>query len=324
MYNNEGKTDIVANNINEEVLLEYLRGNLDSEKTHSVLEWIESDDANLEAFSQIKAIYSYLGMKGKLNKYEFHRALRRLNDALDAEKPILQRKRVQRIIATVTSSLAVIVFCIFGIIHFADAASTFCIDTNNGKATNILLEDGTQVWLSPYSSISLNKKTFSRNREVAFEGEAVFDVTSNPSNPFIVNTNKISIKVLGTEFKVRSYSSEDYSETTLARGLVELNTGSGVVALSPGQKVTVAGARLKVEQVDCQELEMMTYGIVSIVNASLERIITHLEEDFGVSLHLDTKSQKDDLYTFNYTMSSDISDVIVMLETIAGVNIEIK
>lgn len=314
----------MANKINEEILLEYLRGNLNPEKTHSVLEWIESDDANLEAFSQIKAVYNYLNMRGKLNKYEFHKALRRLNDALDEEKPVLLRKRVQRIIATITSSLTVIIFCIIGIIHFADAASTFSIDTNNGKATNILLEDGTQVWLSPYSSIRLNKKTFSRCREVAFEGEAVFDVTTNPSNPFIVETDKISIKVLGTEFKVRSYSTEDYSETTLARGLVELNTGSGVIALTPGQKVTVSGERLKVEQVDCREVEMMTYGIVSIVNASLERIISHLEEDFGVSLQLATKIQKDDLYTFNYTVSSDISDVILMLETIAGVDIEIK
>ena len=318
------ETKTVVNNINEEILLEYLRGNLDPEKTHSVLEWIESDDANLEAFSQIKAIYNYLNMKGKLTKYEFHKALRRMNDAIDAEKPVLLRKRVQRIIATITSSLTVIVLCVLGIVHFADAASTFCIDTNNGKATNILLEDGTQVWLSPYSSISLNKKTFSRNREVSFEGEAVFDVTSNPSNPFIVKTDKVSIKVLGTEFKVRSYSTEDYSETTLARGLVELNTGSGVIALSPGQKVTVAGDKLKVEQVDCSEVEMMTYGIVSIVNASLERIIAHLEEDFGVSLQLVTKVQKDELYTFNYTVSSDISDIIVMLETIAGVSLEIK
>ena len=78
------------------------------------------------------------------------------------------------------------------------------------------------------------------------------------------------------------------------------------------------------EQVDCREVEMMNYGIVSIVNASLERLISHLEEDFGVSLQLVTKVQKDDLYTFNYTISSDISDVILMLETIAGVNIEIK
>ena len=159
----------MTNNFNEGILFEYLRGNLDAEKTNSILEWIESDKANLEAFSQIKAIYNYLHMEGKLSKYEFHKALRRLNDALDAEKPVLQRKRVHRIIASFTSLSAVVALCVIGVIHFSASVLTFSIDTNDGKATNILLEDGTQVWLSPYSSLCLNRKTFSQNRKVDFE-----------------------------------------------------------------------------------------------------------------------------------------------------------
>lgn len=314
----------MAKNISEEILLDYLRGNLDSEKSRSVLEWIESDKSHLEAFSQIKAVYNYLDMQGKLTKYEFHKALQRLNDTLDAEKPIRKRKRIQQVIATILSSLTVIAICVVGILHYRNAFSTYSIDTNNGKAQNVLLEDGTQVWLSPHSSLSFNKKHFNQERRVDFEGEAVFDVASNPAKPFTVNTSKISIRVLGTEFKVRSYSSENYSETTLARGAVELNTGSGIVAMSPGQKATVSGGKLKIEQVNCDDVEMMTYGIVSIVNAPLESIITHLEEDFDVTLKLANKTQRDELYTFNYTISSDIDDVILMLETISGVTIEIS
>lgn len=314
----------MANNISEEILLDYLRGNLDSEKSRSVLEWIESDKSHLEAFSQIKAVYNYLDMQGKLTKYEFHKALQRLNDALDAEKPIFKHKRIQRVIATIMSSLTVIAICAVGILYYSKTISTYSIDTNNGKAQNVLLEDGTQVWLSPYSSLSFNKKHFGQERKVDFEGEAVFDVASNPAKPFTVNTSKISIRVLGTEFKVRSYTSEDYSETTLARGAVELQTGSSIVALSPGQKATISGGKLKIEQVNCDDVEMLTYGIVSIVNAPLESIIKHLEEGFNVTLKLANKTQKDELYTFNYTVSSDIEDVIVMLETISGVTIEIS
>ncbi len=314
----------MANNISEEILLDYLRGNLDSEKSRSVLEWIESDKSHIEAFSQIKAVYNYLDMQGKLTKYEFHKALQRLNDALDAEKPVLKRKSVQRVIATILSSLTIIAICVVGILHYSRAISVYSIDTDNGKAQNVLLEDGTQVWLSPHSSLSFNKKHFSQDRKVDFEGEAVFNVASNPAKPFTVHTSKISIRVLGTEFKVRSYSSEDYSETTLAKGVVELNTGSGIVAMSPGQKVTASGGKIKIEQVNCDDVVMMTYGIVSIVNAPLESIITHLEEDFDVKLKLANKAQKDELYTFNYTVSSDIEDVIVMLETISGVSIEIS
>src|SRR5690606_22071977 len=88
-----------------------------------------------------------------------------------------------------------------------------------GQKSVMLLEDGTKVWLNADS-----KLTYSRNfaqgdlREVFLDGEAFFEVVSNPQKPFVVHTSALNIKVLGTSFNVKSYSDDSRIETTLVEG----------------------------------------------------------------------------------------------------------
>lgn len=115
------------------------------------------------------------------------------------------------------------------------------IETSNGTKTNTILPDGSKVWLN--SGSKLTYKTFDNSlREVMLEGEAYFDIIKDAKRPFIVHTNVIDIRVLGTAFNVKSYPNDKTVEASLVRGLIEvtrIDNPSQKVLLKPNEKITV-------------------------------------------------------------------------------------
>jgi transmembrane sensor len=122
------------------------------------------------------------------------------------------------------------------------------ISTKNGSKTSLTLPDGTLVKLNAGSSITYNGKEYGNTiREVNLTGEAFFDVVKNPEKPFIIHTNKINIRVLGTAFNVKSYPGEKNSETSLIRGSLEVTVKDRPAEkyiLKPNEKLVVANEEI--------------------------------------------------------------------------------
>ena len=117
------------------------------------------------------------------------------------------------------------------------------VSTKPGSRTQIQLPDGSLVKLNSSSSLTYDKNFGKNLREVNLTGEAFFDVTKDSSHPFIIHTSVIDIKVLGTEFNVRSYPNDANTETSLIRGKVEVtvkNRYNEKVYLEPNEKLVVA------------------------------------------------------------------------------------
>ena len=114
------------------------------------------------------------------------------------------------------------------------------IVAGKGIRKKVVLPDGTLVWLNAGSKLSYDTGFNQQKiRQVFLTGEAFFDVSHRKSQPFIVHTEKISVKVLGTAFNIQAYPGENKSEATLIRGSIELsvNDQSGQkVILNPSEK----------------------------------------------------------------------------------------
>lgn len=123
----------------------------------------------------------------------------------------------------------------------SDSGNT--VFTRNGSRTNLLLPDGTRVWLNAGSRITYNKGYGIATRDVNLTGEAFFDVARNAAKPFVIHTSRIDIKVLGTSFNVKSYPTDRTTETTLIRGSIEVSIKdrpSEKIILKPNEKLVVA------------------------------------------------------------------------------------
>ena len=116
------------------------------------------------------------------------------------------------------------------------------IVTKNASKTKIVLPDGSVVWLNADTKLWYYKSFGNTLREVYLNGEAFFDVTKNPAKPFVIHTKLLDIKVLGTQFNVRSYPNDKTIETSLVRGLVQVTLHSRPdekYFLKPNEKLVV-------------------------------------------------------------------------------------
>ena len=115
--------------------------------------------------------------------------------------------------------------------------------TPKGSRSTIILSDGTKVIMNADTRLKYPLKFIGATREVYLTGEAFFDVAKNAKIPFIIHTDKINIKVLGTEFNVKSYPGDSTSETTLIRGLIEVtlkDRPDDRIILKPKEKLIVS------------------------------------------------------------------------------------
>jgi transmembrane sensor len=114
--------------------------------------------------------------------------------------------------------------------------------TSKGEKSTFMMEDGTRVTLNADSKLEYAANFPQDSREVYLTGEAFFDVHSDAQKPFIIHTNKMDIKVLGTAFNVKSYPNETSTEATLLKGAIEVTVAdnpSEKIILKPSQKLVV-------------------------------------------------------------------------------------
>ena len=115
--------------------------------------------------------------------------------------------------------------------------------TKPAQKAQLQLPDGSIVWLNASSNLTYDKDFGKDLREVNLTGEAFFDVAKDAAHPFIIHTKVVDVKVLGTEFNVKAYPNDAYTETSLIRGSVELtvkNRNNEKRYLKPNEKVMIA------------------------------------------------------------------------------------
>jgi transmembrane sensor len=197
--------------------------------------------------------------------------------------------------------------------------------TRNGSKTNLLLPDGTTVWLNAGSRLTYDSLYGSKLREVTLSGEAYFDVVKNPNKPFIIHTGKINIKVLGTVFDVKSYPGEKTIETSLIRGSIEVtfpSLSAKKIILKPNQKLiidkTETISNVSINKVATVQMPFISIQHLSRIGSdsaiaetgwmqnrlyfndmSFQELLKNMERKYGVSFHVADSS----LDTIHFTGS---------------------
>lgn len=164
-----------------------------------------------------------------------------------------------------------------------------------GKKSMIVLSDGTKVWLNAGSQLVYPAVFSSKTRQVTLIGEAFFDVTKNPQNPFIVRASDVSVQVLGTRFDVSAYPDDKIIQTVLEEGKVNLKySGKGilgreyVVEMQPNQMVEYdrTSGEASSKMVDVSKYISWKDGMLEFEKADLGRALMQVERFYNVKIHL--------------------------------------
>jgi len=159
--------------------------------------------------------------------------------------------------------------------------------TPKGRQFQLLLPDGSKVWLNAASSIRYPIAFTGNERKVEVTGEAYFEVAKDPNRPFKVKVNEeTEIEVLGTHFNINSYNNEESINTTLLEGSVLVKNSSGKLVLKPGQQARVAGSeKIKlVSDVDVEKVMAWKDGVFNFQDATLQEVMRQLERWYDIDV----------------------------------------
>ncbi|MEL1255232.1 FecR domain-containing protein [Flavobacterium sp. DGU38] len=198
----------------------------------------------------------------------------------------------------------------------ADDANSFnTLSTPTGGQYNIVLADGTKVFLNTVSSIKYPTRFNGDQRVVELEGEAYFEVAKNKEKPFIVKSENQAIEVLGTHFNIHAYNNEPIVKTTLLEGSVAVTYKNQKAVLKPGQQSNVSDKfnRIAIRQVDTESAIAWKNGRFKFDNADLKSVMKQLERWYGIKVEYrgDVSDVRFNGGTF---MNKNLSEVLKVLE----------
>lgn len=180
-----------------------------------------------------------------------------------------------------------------GVLSYSETASS---DTGfnsvyvpAGNQFRIKLRDGSEVWLNAGTTIRFPVAFGTSQRIIDLNGEAYFEVVHDAAKPFIVQTSKQIVTDLGTKFNVSAYDEDSQQVTTLVQGSVKVSAGSTQKVLIPGQQSAVEGGRIKVHDVDAEEVVAWTSNLFLFRSASIETVVSQLQRWYGLDVEYAAK-----------------------------------
>lgn len=156
-----------------------------------------------------------------------------------------------------------------------------------GSRISFSLPDGTQGWLNSGSSLEYSLP-FSRNRLVALNGEAWFDVAHDTEHPFEIATDDSKVKVLGTRFNMNAYPDENYLEVVLEEGKVEFTTtglASGII-MKPNERLVLKEGALNINKTDAEKYAAWKEGKLVFRGDNMDEVSRRISRWYNVQVEL--------------------------------------
>jgi ferric-dicitrate binding protein FerR (iron transport regulator) len=190
------------------------------------------------------------------------------------------------------------------------------ITTPRGGQYQLILADGSKVWLNAASSLKFPTAFTGKERKVELTGEGYFEVAHDVSKPFIVSKGETEIKVLGTHFNINAYDDEPSMKVTLLEGRVMVKKNTGLVYLNPGQQAILQPAQENIRisnDVDLDEVVAWKNGLFLFNNTPLENLMRQIERWYDVKVVYEgTKPQ--DTFGGGVSRNTNLSGVLKVLE----------
>lgn len=306
----------------EQILSNSIFGHISIEEQARLNEWMDVSPENkreVEAYRQLwekskKLVYSdAINMKSSLAKTK-----KRIPE-FNKKKWIGYFKQAAAVLLLTISLTSVILYYQNYRENIANEKLGYLeVKTAYGMQTNFSLPDGTEVWLNSGSTLRYPKSFSNKEtRNIELHGEGFFKVTKDPTQPFIVKTSEIDIRVLGTEFNVTAY--DDFKSLTVAleEGKVSIlknvaGKSKELLVLNPNEIIEYNKEENRFYHTQENSLDKYTAwkkGIIMFDNDPTETVIHKLEKWYNVEIRLaDNMLLK---YKFTATFENESLDQIL-------------
>lgn len=246
---------------------------------------------------------------------------RRITNRITSSKEITirnRRKAVYRIAATI-SILAILGISSMKLFPIKEA-QLITVASHLGEKKQVVLPDSSLVTLNAGSSITYPEFFKGNIRQVEMTGEAFFDVSHNPDQPFWVTTPILKTRVLGTSFNIRAYTDNPNIKISLATGSIEVSEGGKVMTrLKPDEQLLYDKASkdyLVTQQNTIKDISWMD-NVIVLDDHSLEETLRVVERWFNVKLHISVGETTHKTITGRF-INPTLEETLQSLELLTG------
>lgn len=291
--------------MNQIILHKYFKGIASQREEELILEWVESSEENRKAFQKERMLYDVA----------LFSAEKKQTENVQHSRVITMAKWGLRIAA----SVLVLLSCglLFNEYNYSRSAQLQTVTVPAGQRAEIVLADGTKVWLNARSTLTYAANLGKESRNVELDGEAYFEVVKNSDMPFFVNTERNKIKVVGTSFNVSAYQGSNAFETTLVEGIVDIYNREDdkmITRLTKDQYFTANGEGYQKKYLHSYEFLRWKEGLYCFDDTPFKCLLDKLEKYYSVNITVEQPDILDYQCTGKFKENDGIEHILKVIQ----------
>lgn len=295
----------------EALLPGYFSGNLTRDEVRLVDDWKVRTKENVDLFDEYRQLWRSMGLLKEMEAVDTVKALKTVNKKIDDGES--SSYRIINLLSRIAAILFMPLVCYVLIKGFSGNENATgrktdiawqTMSTGVGMRGSIELPDGSRVTLNSGSEIQYPTRFSKGTREIKLTGEAFFEVSKDKRHPFIVNTGKMNVEVVGTTFNVSAYNDDMPVRVVLATGCVSLFSGdwsnrTEIGVLKPGQLGVFdkESSVLSVSNVETDKYLAWKDGNIIFRDDPMSDVISRLERWFNVDIYV----EDDEILNYEFT-----------------------
>ncbi|MFA6676711.1 MAG: FecR family protein [Bacteroidales bacterium] len=262
--------------MDKEILYRFFKHKSSRQEEKQILDWLDEDGENIKKLEKERTLFDVLLLSNTEN---------------DTPKTNIHKLKWRSYLSYAAIAL---LFIFLGsqisVFNNKDNENLYSeIIVPKGQRVNLVLPDGTNVWLNSMAKLRYPNKFIGDERNVKLEGEGYFDVTHDEKHQFVVHTTECDVRVKGTIFDVHSASSKSPFFVSLVEGSIVLHDNSNQlsdVLIKPNQTVFYNSKSFKTVDTPDSEDFLWKEGILSFKNKDFKDLLNNLGEIYGVTFDI--------------------------------------
>jgi len=297
----------------EDILDRYLKGEASTGEIEQVEIWLNNNGNPNSEWQQMDKASRDRWLEGLFNNIQS-------SAGINGSKVVTMPRRVlwRRIVAV--AAVVAIFFTIYlewpALQNKLHPIQLTALKVPANQKTQIVLADGSKIWINSLSEIKYHKVFNGKTREVYLSGEAYFDIRHDAARPFIIHTGKVLTTVLGTAFNIRQDSLMHTVVVTVARGKVSVANGDQPLGtITPNQQISFNEINQQHTQkdVDAEQVIAWRESDIHFNDITFADAAVQLQQRFKVKISFTNDKVKNCRFTGTALKAERLADVLKVI-----------
>jgi transmembrane sensor len=271
-----------------ELLSAYFSNNISEEDKRSIEKWISESEQNKEFYELSKTVWENSGRTSSTFQTDVDAAWNKVRSNIHVDEKVISINRNRIKYYRIAAAIA-LVLSIGILIRFYFVANSAVEYVTADEQQEIILPDGSHIWLNKHSTLSYDKSNFNTlARNVSLNGEAYFEVKRDVTKPFVIESNETFTRVLGTTFNIRAFDKNEV-EVSVNSGKVEVSYHENKIILTKGERGLVNRKNNEVKELS-NEANYLAWKTKKLEfnNEPFRSVIPAIEKYFIIDIEADT------------------------------------